>query len=78
MKKVDIDRLVSKAMIVTTVILGIMFGAWLIQDGYFSYDTALAMPVITIIVSVIALLSGIVLLVIASRQLTGRRKRRRR
>ena len=26
MKKVDIDRLVSKAMIVTTVILGIMFG----------------------------------------------------
>ena len=64
MKKVDIDRLVSKAMIVTTVILGIMFGAWLIQEGYFSYTTTLAMPWVTIVISVISLLLAIAFVVL--------------
>jgi len=63
MKKVDIDRLVSKAMIVTAAILGIMFGAWLIQEGYFSYTTALAMPVVTIVISVVALALAIMFVV---------------
>ena len=64
MKKVDIDKLVSKAMIITTAILVIMFGAWLIQDGYFSYSTALAMPTVTIVISVIALLAAIAFVIL--------------
>lgn len=64
MKKVDIDKLVSKAMIVTAAILGIMFGAWLIQEGYFNYNTVLAMRWITIVVSVIALLIAIAFVVL--------------
>jgi len=64
MKKVDIDKLVSKAMIVTAAILGIMFGAWLIQEGYFNYNTVLAMRWVTIAVSVIALLIAIAFVVL--------------
>lgn len=63
MKNVDIERLVSKAMIVTAAILGIMFGAWLIQEGYFNYNTVLAMRWITIVISVIALLIAIAFVV---------------
>ena len=64
MKKVDIDKLVSKAMIVTAAILGIMFGAWLIQEGYFSYTTVLAMRWVTIVISVVALLIAIAFVVL--------------
>lgn len=64
MKKVDIDKLVSKAMIVATAILGIMLGAWLIQEGYFNYNTTLAMHWITIVISVIALVIAIAFVVL--------------
>ena len=64
MKKVDIDKLVSKAMIVTTVILGIMFGAWLIQEGYFNYHTNKMMHAMTIIISVVALIIAVVFVVL--------------
>lgn len=44
MKKVEVEKLVSKAIIITALILCTMFGTWLIQQGYFNYTTALTMP----------------------------------
>ena len=52
MKKVEVERLVSKAIIITVVVCFVMFGMWLIQQGYFSYNTVLTMPGIMIVLSV--------------------------
>lgn len=52
MKKVEVERLVSKAIIITVVVCSVMFGIWLIQQGYFNYNTVLTMPYVTTAVSV--------------------------
>lgn len=52
MKKVEVERLVSKAIIITVVVCCIMFGMWLIQQGYFSYNTVLTMPGVMIALSI--------------------------
>ena len=33
MKKVEVDKLIGKALIITGIVLCIMFGMWLIQQG---------------------------------------------
>ena len=60
MKKVEVERLVSKAIIMTVIICCIMFGMWLIQQGYFSYNTVLTMPVVMIALSVIFAIGAVV------------------
>lgn len=66
MKKVEVDRLVSKALIITGVVLCIMFGMWLIQQGYFSYTTVLAMPTVMIVLSGISVVGAIALIVLGT------------
>ena len=67
MKKVEVERLVSKAIIITVIICCVMFGMWLIQQGYFSYETALAMRPITIAVSVVFAISAVVFIALGVR-----------
>lgn len=58
MKKVEVERLVSKAIIITVIICCIMFGMWLIQQGYESTNiigdtyVVLAMRPVTTVLSV--------------------------
>ena len=59
MKKVEVERLVSKAIIITVIICCIMFGMWLIQQGYFSVSTVLTMPAIMIGLSVLFAIGAI-------------------
>ena len=66
MKKVEVDRLVSKALIITGVVLCIMFGMWLIQQGYFSYTTVLAMPTVMIVLSGISVVGAVALIVLGT------------
>lgn len=66
MKKVEVERLVSKALIITGVVLCIMFGMWLIQQGYFSYTTVLAMPTVIIVLSAISAIGAVALIVLGT------------
>lgn len=66
MKKVEVERLVSKALIITGVVLCIMFGMWLIQQGYFSYTTVLAMPTVMIVLSAASAIGAVALIVLGT------------
>ena len=63
MKKVEVEKLVSKAIIMTVIICCVMFGMWLIQQGYFNYNTVLTMPIIMIGLSVIFAIGAITCIV---------------
>ncbi len=66
MKKVEVDRLIGKALVITGVVLCIMFGMWLIQQGYFSYTTVLAMPTVMIVLSSLSAIGAVVLIVLGT------------
>lgn len=69
MKKVEVEKLVSKALIITGVVLCIMFGMWLIQQGYFGYfDYTLAakMPTVMIVLSVLFALGAVAFIVLGT------------
>lgn len=67
MKKVAVEKLVSKMMIVTTAILGVLLGMWLIQEGYcnnYNPKIILAMPAIVSGISILFLVAAIVFVVL--------------
>ena len=66
MKKVEVDKLIGKALIITGIVLCIMFGMWLIQQGYFSYTTVLAMPTVIIVLSAISAIGAVALIVLGT------------
>lgn len=69
MKKVEVERLVSKALIITGVVLCVMFGMWLIQQsyfGYFDYTLAAKMPTVMIVLSALFAIGAIALIVLGT------------
>lgn len=53
MKKVEVEKLVSKSIIITVVLLCLIFGTTYIQNGYFNALTFSTMSKLTVAVSVI-------------------------
>lgn len=53
MKKVEVEKLVSKSIIITVVLLCLIFGTTYIQNGYFNALTFSTMSKLTVVVSVI-------------------------
>lgn len=71
MKKRDKEELVSKSVIFTLIILGIMFCTMLVQNGYFKIPPttmSLLTPYIVLTISILSLVIAIVLVVLGFRK----------
>jgi len=71
MKKRDKEELVSKSVIFTLIILGIMFCTMLVQNGYFKIPPttmSLLTPYIVLAISILSLVIAIVLVVLGFRK----------
>ena len=53
MKKVEVEKLVSKSIIITAILLCLILGTTFIQNGYFNALTYLTTKTMTVVVSVI-------------------------
>lgn len=64
MKRVEVDKTVGKAIVVTVIFLCIIFGAWLVQEGYSNGLQALATQYVVIAISSVCVVASIVFIVL--------------